>query len=211
MVHDISAKLKLAAGVSRQPTREPAVFPCSRVRGRERWYVEAVEDNPRLAASVTALLRSEEGIEQAQANPLTGRVLVVYDPELREPVEVLIRRAVAFGPMTSEEFSLLQPPNSEFSLAPFLAAEIGCAVFKLLLFGSCCPASLGAAGLALLVAHRVGTSRSCREEVSTRARSRRLISDQSGRVRDHQDRAQIMQHGGDDRIDCPGSSEIQAD
>src|SRR6202790_5458536 len=63
-------------------TRQPRMVLCSQVRGRERWYLDALEDNPRLAAAVELVLRSEEGIDGASANPLTGRVLVKYSPDL---------------------------------------------------------------------------------------------------------------------------------
>ncbi len=52
------------------PETQSALVLCSQVPGRERWYVNALEDNPRLAAAVELVLRSEEGILDAHANPL---------------------------------------------------------------------------------------------------------------------------------------------
>jgi hypothetical protein len=49
--------------------RRPAMVLCSRVPGRDRWYVDALEDSPRLAAAVQLVLRSEEGVSHAFANP----------------------------------------------------------------------------------------------------------------------------------------------
>ena len=123
----------------------------SQVHGRERWYIDALEDNPHLAAAVELVLRSDKGVEGARANPLTGRVLVQYNPDLlSEPVEALIRRALAFGPMSSEEFSALQPERPRWLEARhFIAAEIACTAIKLLLLGSCCPLELAAAGTLL--------------------------------------------------------------
>jgi len=124
----------------------------SQVCGRERWYVDALENNPRLAATVALVLRSEEGIEDASANPLTGRVLVHYNPDLvSESVEGLIRRAIEFGPMSREEFSSFQSEQSHFFSAKHLiAAELGCSTIKLFLLGGCCPLGLAAAGVLLL-------------------------------------------------------------
>src|ERR1700681_2517201 len=133
----------------------PAMVLCSQVRGRERWYVDALEDNPRLAAAVELMLRGEEGIQNAYANPLTGRVLVHYRPDLlTESIEALIHRALEFGPMSREEFSSLRSKEpGTLSFHHLLAAEIGCSAIKMLLLGGFCPLVLGAAGLLLFV-HR---------------------------------------------------------
>ena len=135
----------------------PAMVLCSRVPGRDRWYVDVLEDRPRLAAAVELVLRSEEGILDARANPLTGRVLVHYQPHvLSESVESLIHRALEFGPMSLEEFrSLRTDRRSPAPLRHLLAAEIGCTALKLILVGGCCPLALSAAGLLLLI-HRRG-------------------------------------------------------
>jgi hypothetical protein len=140
---------------SRARQRQPKLVLCSQVRGRERWYVDALENNPRLAAAVALVLRSEEGIEGAGANPLTGRVLVHYNPGLvSESVEALIRRAIEFGPMSREEFSSFQSEQGHFFSAKHLiAAELGCSAIKLFLLGGCCPLGLAAAS-ALLFCYR---------------------------------------------------------
>jgi len=133
-----------------------AIVLCSQVPGRERWYVDALEDNPRLAAAVQVVLKSEEGILDVRANPQTGRVLVRYRPELlSQPVESLIRRAVEFGPMSEAEFSDFQSKKAPASLSfgHLLAAEIGCCAINLILLGEFCPFVLGAVGLHLLM-HR---------------------------------------------------------
>jgi hypothetical protein len=137
--------------------RDPAITLRSRVRGRGRWYIDALEDNPRLAATVELILQGEEGIERAEANPLTGRVLVHFRPGLDfEWIEQLIHRALEFGPMSREEFSTLRSrPLESFSLKHVLTAEIGCTALKMALFGGCCPAALAAAGLLFLL-HRRG-------------------------------------------------------
>ena len=95
--------------------RKPRMLLRSRVRGRQRWYVDVLEDNPRLAAAVELVLRSEDGIRGASINPLTGRVLVHHDPDLLpELIEALIHRAIEFGPMSHEEFSALRSDHNRF-------------------------------------------------------------------------------------------------
>src|ERR1700722_14763815 len=99
----------LASRPGTQPTterQESFLKPCSRIRGRELWYVDGLRGNERLAAAVEVALKGESGVEEAVANPLTGRVLIRYSPDhVQAPVEILIRRALALGPMLEREFS----------------------------------------------------------------------------------------------------------
>jgi len=134
---------------------QPKLVLRSQVPGRERWYVDALENNPRLAAGVELVLRSEEGIDGASANPLTGRVLVYYNADLlSEPIEALIRRAIEFGPMSRGEFYSFQSEQGHvFSAKHLIAAELGCSAIKLFLLGGCCPLGLAAAS-ALLFCYR---------------------------------------------------------
>ena len=134
----------------------PAMVLCSRIPGRERWYVDALEDNPRLAATVEVVLRSEEGVLDARANPLTGRVVVRYQPGVpSESIEALIHRAVEFGPMSEAEFSSFRSKKAPTtgSFHHLLAAELACCAVNLILLGEFCPFVLGAVGLHLLM-HR---------------------------------------------------------
>jgi hypothetical protein len=122
-----------------QPAIERQEFslkPCSRIHGRERWYVDGLKGNERLARAVEVALMGESGVEEAVANPLTGRVLVRYSPDhVQAPVEILIRRALALGPMLEREFS--RPLTSKLFLLPtrLLVAELGCSLFKILILG----------------------------------------------------------------------------
>ena len=143
--------------ITRDGKRQPRLVLRSRLPGRERWHVDLLEDNPRLAAAVELVLRGEEGIETVQANPLTGKVLIHFRPELVSgPIEVLIRQALEFGPMSPEEFASLPSREPDgFRTEHFLAAELGCSALKMILFGSCCPAVLAGAGLLFLL-HRRG-------------------------------------------------------
>ena len=145
-------------GLLTKPVLEsrPAMVLCSRVPGRERWYIDALEDNPRLAATVEVVLRSEEGILDARANPLTGRVMVRYRRDLlSESPEALIRRAVEFGPMSEAEFSSFRSKKTPVTLSfrHLLLAELGCSAINLIILGELCPFVLGAIGLHLLL-HR---------------------------------------------------------
>jgi hypothetical protein len=169
---------------SRSSERKPelyrcAIVPCSRVRGRERWRIDKLQGNPRLGATIELLLRSEEGIEEVHANPVTGRVLVHFDPDsLSQPIETLIRRAIEFGPMSEEEFSTVRSCPPRLSLSGFVAAELGCSAIKLMLFGTCCPAVLAAAGVLFLFSRNVWP----RDAARDRRRASRVVSDQPRRV-----------------------------
>jgi hypothetical protein len=125
---------------------------CSHVAGRDRWHVDALQNSPRLAATVELVLRTEEGIKEVRANPVTGRVLVCYAPELlTESVETLIRRALGFGPMSREEFSVLRStPPVALSSGALIAAELGCSALRMILLGGVCPMGLAATALFFL-------------------------------------------------------------
>jgi hypothetical protein len=114
---------------------------CSRVRGRERWYVGGLKGNEPLAAAMSVALRGEPGVEEAAANPLTGRVLVRYLPDhIQAPVEMLIRRALALFPVIEREFALSVKSKPFLLLKRLLKAELGCSLLKLLFFGGIsCP------------------------------------------------------------------------
>ena len=45
--------------------------------GRERWHVDVLENNRRLAAAVELVLQSEEGVREARVNPINGRVFMI--------------------------------------------------------------------------------------------------------------------------------------
>jgi hypothetical protein len=148
-----------ARAVLNRPPGNPKLVLRSRIPGRDRWYVDVLEDNPLLAAAVELVLRSEEGIEEARVNPLTGRVLVRYWLEsVSESIEFVIRRAVQAGPMSREEFAALPPERHQGSLSQqLLTAEIACSLSHLVLFGGFCPLGLAATGVLLLL-HRHGTT-----------------------------------------------------
>jgi hypothetical protein len=122
------------------------------VDGRDRWHINALENSPRLAAAVELVLRTEAGITEVRANPLTGRLLVRYAPELlTESVETLLERALSFGPMSREEFSVLPRQSTSFPAGSVVAAELSCSVFQMIVLGGVCPLGLVAAALFFLL------------------------------------------------------------
>jgi hypothetical protein len=139
--------------IERRTGRKPvSLVLCSRIMGRDRWRVDALKDRPRLAAAVELVLRTEEGITEVRANPLTGRLLVCYTPNLlAEPVETLVHRAFSFGPMSREEFSLHRSTQAgPFKPGPVVAAELSCSVFQMIALGGICPMGIAAAALFFL-------------------------------------------------------------
>jgi hypothetical protein len=133
-----------------------SLMPCSRIHGRERWYVYGLKGNDRLARAVEVALKGESGVEEAVANPLTGRVLVRYVPgRIQAPVEILIRRSLALEITTERAFS--RSVTSKPFLLPkrLLIAELGCSSLKLLFLGGIsCPVGGVLSVAAVLVALR---------------------------------------------------------
>jgi hypothetical protein len=136
---DIPLQADLASQPGMQSPVELQGFslkPCSQIRGRERWHVDGLKGNERLAASVEAALKLEPGIEEAVANPLTGRVLVCYLPDrIQASVETLIRRALALQPRIEQEFPRPVKFKSRAWLKRVLAAELVCSLLTLLFLG----------------------------------------------------------------------------
>ncbi|HYC93757.1 MAG TPA: hypothetical protein VEO54_31430 [Thermoanaerobaculia bacterium] len=76
----------------------------SAIRGRERWQVPALHARPRYAAAVERELSRHAIVRHAWANPLTGRLLVQYDPGVRaEEVHDRIRASLGIEPATPDE------------------------------------------------------------------------------------------------------------
>jgi hypothetical protein len=154
----------------------------SRVPGRERWEVACVRNHPNWAASIESIVGTEEGVESVIANPATGRVLVEYDPSrITAPVEVLLQRALAFRPMTETEvLSTRHAPKAPKVLAAAATAELGCLLLKGAFLGICPWTTVAMCSTAFLF-HRV-------------------VSDKPRRIRHHKNRAQVMEHSGDNGI-----------
>ena len=125
----------------------------SRIRGRERWYVDIIEDNRWLAAAVELVLQTEEGINEARVNPITGRVLVRYDPRvLANPIESLLSRALEVSPLSREEFSIFRSkPAARYSHRHLLTAKIACCAIQAVFLGGVCPVGLAGAALLFMI------------------------------------------------------------
>ncbi|WP_326685990.1 ABC transporter ATP-binding protein/permease [Streptomyces sp. NBC_01795] len=82
-----SSSLPLTAA----PIRARSVIP-----GRQRWEVVAIRGRPHLARLLERILQAAPGVEGAEANPVTGRVLFRHDQALtpREAAELLRRTAL---------------------------------------------------------------------------------------------------------------------
>src|SRR4030095_10240982 len=78
------------------PPRESAWLRLrSSIRGRQRWEVGAIVRRPDLARALEDLLSQNDRILSVRANPLTGRILIVFQAE--EPslfVESLLRQSI---------------------------------------------------------------------------------------------------------------------
>jgi hypothetical protein len=154
MVEDLVVSAALA------PKRRPKAVLCSKVRGRERWHVDVLEDNLPFAAAVELVLRTEEGIRAASVNPATGRALVQYDPEgIVRPIEDLLRRALNVNPLSAEEFLLFRANRRETDNASsLLKMEAACFLFRAMFLGALCPFGLAGAA-AIFLASRVSRTK----------------------------------------------------
>jgi cation-transporting P-type ATPase C len=81
----------------------------SDVPGRQRWRVPALESRPRVAAAVEIALRKESKASRVKANPLTGRILIQWDPsQTPGDVKSIIQRALEEGPISEADFEKLR-------------------------------------------------------------------------------------------------------
>jgi ATP-binding cassette, subfamily B, bacterial len=117
----------------------------SSIPGRQRWEVPALRDRPKAAAAVERLLRGEAGLISAEANPLTGRVLLRHGTGLdnRQVREFLQAALDAVG---LRETRARAPGGSRLSLAPPLVA-LGAGAFALKWLGPLAPPVLLATGV----------------------------------------------------------------
>ncbi|MCU1263530.1 MAG: Lead, cadmium, zinc and mercury transporting ATPase [Bryobacterales bacterium] len=117
-----------------EPVLPAVVRPISRVRGRERWLVPAIQDRPRFAAAVEGVLSREPGIIEAKVNPLTGGVLVQWDPQRAVPaVPDLIQRALGVRPLTVQALATIRGQRKKEGKARRLIGKLMLGGFKLLL------------------------------------------------------------------------------
>ena len=182
-----------------KPASKTGITLRSRVRGRERWEVPAILDDSRRAVSIKAILETEPGILRVEANETTGRVLVEYSPsQIRESVEILIIRASNHGNMLPEECKRVSPVQRSMSpFGAFVVAELAHTLLELLGF-----TTVGAAAVTVIGFLALARAWNTTERITNgTAPARRIKVDQSGGVRDDQDRAQVVQYRRDDWID----------
>ena len=82
--------------------------------GRLRVKVAGVKKSPPMAGHVEQALLQEPGVTAAEANPLTGSVLVHFDPSRTSPAALLCRLE-PYGLPTSPVTSPLSDLSSELS------------------------------------------------------------------------------------------------
>ena len=87
----------------------PQMDLLSDVPGRQRWRVPAIDSRPRLAAAVEIALRKQSGALLVKANPLTGRILIKWQPGQRPPeIKSIICKALETGPLSEEAYRKLR-------------------------------------------------------------------------------------------------------
>src|ERR1044072_8364238 len=59
---------------------QPGIRLLSATQGRERWEVKAIGRKPTLARELEDNLLEYPGVKDVTANPVTSRVLVLYEP-----------------------------------------------------------------------------------------------------------------------------------
>lgn len=85
------------------------------VPGRIRVKVSKVKENPTLAGEIERQLSTIQGIRRVEANPVTGSVLVLYDPGAMTSLNPLLA--------LSETFPLLFPEFDVRELEVWLASS----------------------------------------------------------------------------------------
>ena len=59
--------------------------------GRERWYVPILYGDSNIAGKIESLLAGISGIDRVNANPVTGRVLIQFDPDkIQEKIHTIL-------------------------------------------------------------------------------------------------------------------------
>jgi hypothetical protein len=66
------------------------------LRGRLRLKIRGLRRSPSTARQLEGDLRAIDGVTQVEANPLTGNVLICYDPD-RLPDEAVVSRLQSLG------------------------------------------------------------------------------------------------------------------
>jgi hypothetical protein len=102
--------------------------------GRVRVKISRLKNNPAFAREIQERLRGVQGIQRAEANVVTGSVLVLYEPNGMDQLDSLISLAATIAPLfpefdMSQLYSLIGPSmgetNGQASAAEHVSALFG--------------------------------------------------------------------------------------
>jgi ATP-binding cassette, subfamily B, bacterial len=98
----------------------------SQLPGRERWQIPALLRQPQVVAQVESRLANEPGVLAASANPVSGRLLILYEPRLAaEAVARMVRAALLAALGFASSSAASNEPAEEPAEEPGLtAAEV---------------------------------------------------------------------------------------
>jgi cation-transporting P-type ATPase C len=113
---------------------QPELQLLSDTPGRQRWMIPALQGRPRLAVVLRAALRREAGITGSEVNPVTGRVLLRWNPEAPEPAVDEVLASVLFtGPLNDDEWMTVEAQRKEGRRARGLVTKLFIGGGKLLI------------------------------------------------------------------------------
>jgi hypothetical protein len=114
------------------------------VPGRLRVKMPILKGRPAGISAIEELLFDLEGIEQIKTNPLTGSVVVNYDPERIDPQQIV-------GLLTEHRYFDEKNAASHDEIVREAAAKAGLKIGKMI-FGMAVSKTLEANGLSMLAA-----------------------------------------------------------
>jgi Heavy metal associated domain 2 len=111
----------------------PGIRVVHAIPGRVRLKIIYLRDNPELAREIRARLAGVQGIRRIEANPLTGSLLVLYDPEEITSLESLLTLSGTLIPVLpgldlGDIAKWLEPSGNEADSNPSLAGGISAAL-----------------------------------------------------------------------------------
>jgi ATP-binding cassette subfamily B protein len=140
----------------------------SALPGRERWEIDALIGRPRLASRLEQLLSGRSDVVTARSNAVTGRLLIIYDPNVEaEDLEIHIRTAlesslaaIDFEPAQRSRAAEPEPEEGTSLTGSGIAAGVVLAATSLVLGAAPLAAlALGGAAVAAAAATAHGLAR----------------------------------------------------
>lgn len=107
----------------------PAIEYIHAIEGRLRIKVPEVRRSPQRARRVEELFRGIEGVREVRANPITGNVLFLHDPD-RIAARVILGSLIAAGYLGMGDARVLPQPAAGEELADALARAVTGVVFR---------------------------------------------------------------------------------